>query len=164
VEAKIVGLSSLALGLFMLGLSGGCGASKKNADDPSSASDSAAQRTTWKDKSREQRMDWMGLEVFPKMRAIFAEHDATDGPGFACQTCHGGNMEMIDFKMPNRLFQLSRENTLEEARAYDADTTAFMLDRVVPEMAKLLDMEPLDMSVAEPNPAGFGCFGCHPSD
>jgi hypothetical protein len=70
-------------------------------------------------------------------------------------------MEMVDFKMPNRLFELSKTNTLADATEYDADTTQFMIERVVPEMARLLDMEPsTDPSSSE----GFGCFGCHPSN
>lgn len=104
-------------------------------------------------------MDWMGLEVFPKMRALFVEHDSEKYSEFACQTCHGKDMEMVDFEMPNSLFALSKTNTLAAAKEYDENTTQFMLETVVPEMAKLLDMEPYN---AETN-AGFGCLGCHPS-
>jgi hypothetical protein len=105
-------------------------------------------------------MDWMGLEVFPKMRAAFVEFSADEYSAFECQTCHGSDMEMVDFKMPNRLYSLSKTNTLTDAKDYDAETTQFMVDVVVPEMAKLLDMEPYDAETQK----GFGCFGCHPSD
>jgi hypothetical protein len=162
VEARLVGILPWMVGLLSLALLGGCGANKKAADDPSSTSDSEVSRgTPWKEKSREQRMDWMGLSVFPKMRAVFVEHDAAEGDDFSCQTCHGATMEMVDFKMPNRLFELSKTNTLADATEYDADTTQFMIERVVPEMAKLLDMEP---SSDPSSSAGFGCFGCHPSN
>lgn len=137
-----------------------CGGSKKGAQDPSaSEANEPSHSTPWKDKSREQRMDWMGLAVFPKMRALFMEHDP-ESSQFDCQTCHGKNMEMVDFKMPNQLFSLPKENTLDWARDYDADTTRFMVDEVVPEMAKLLDMPPYDADTGK----GFGCFGCHQAE
>jgi hypothetical protein len=104
-------------------------------------------------------MDWMGLAVFPKMRAVFQEHDAKYAT-LDCQTCHGKDMEMVDFKMPNYLFSLPKDNTLDWAKDYDAKTTEFMSEQVVPEMAKLLDMEPYDAETGK----GFGCFGCHPAE
>ena len=144
-----------------LGL-GGCGGSKQGADDPSAAGQpsEASEGTPWAKKTREQRMDWMGLEVFPKMRAKFTEHAADKFSAFACQTCHGSDMEAVDFKMPNSIFALSKTDTLEKARDYDADMTTFMLETVVPEMATLLDTHPYDPETK----SGLGCFGCHPSD
>jgi len=137
-------LTSVVLALTMLGA---CGGSKQKVKDPSGSGEPA-----WKDKTREQRMDFMGLEVFPKMRALFAEHDPDDTAAFACQTCHGNDMEMVDFKMPNSLFALSKTDTLEKARDYDAKTTEFMAEKVVPAMAQLLDQEPYDPSTQ----TGFG--------
>lgn len=103
-------------------------------------------------------MDWMGIAVFPKMRKLFLEQDGEKYAEFACQTCHGEGMEMVDFKMPNDLFGLSKSDTLGQAKQYDEKTTDFMLGAVVPEMAKLLDMDAFTLE----NQTGFGCMGCHP--
>lgn len=142
---------------------GACGGSQKSAEDASGGSETsaAAESTPWSKKTREQRMDWMGLEVFPKMRAAFTEHDAQKFSSFACQTCHGTDMEIVDFKMPNdKIFALSKTDTIAKARDYDANMTQFMAERVVPDMAQLLDTKPYD---PETN-TGFGCFNCHPSE
>lgn len=135
----------------------GCGGTKPAADDPS-AEPTGKSELVWKDKTRQQRMDWMGTQVFPKMRAAFTELDSEKYSDFTCQSCHGERMEMDDFKMPSSLYALSRKDTLEKARNYDAKTTEFMLRTVVPEMAKLLDTEPYDRE----KKAGLSCFNCHP--
>jgi hypothetical protein len=134
-----------------------CGGSSKAADDPSAP---AAGKTelVWKDKTREQRTDWMATQVLPKMRAAFIGFDSERFADFTCQSCHGERMEMDDFKMPSdNLYALSRKDTLEKARSYDAKTTEFMLKTVLPEMATLLDTEPYDRE----KKAGLSCFGCH---
>ena len=146
-------LAALALLLGALG----CGGNKQAADDPS-AEPTGKSELVWKDKTRQQRMDWMGTQVFPKMRAAFTELDSQKYSDFTCQSCHGERMEMDDFKMPSSLYALSRKDTLEKARNYDAKTTEFMLKTVVPEMAKLLDTEPYDRE----KKAGLSCFNCHP--
>ena len=140
-------------GLALVAL-GACGGSRKGAEgayDPKT-------ETPWKKMSREQRMDWMALAVFPKMRQLFLEQDSEKYADFACQTCHGAQMERVDFKMPNDLFALEPGDTLAKAKEYDEKTTDFMLGGVVPEMAKLLDMN----AYTQENPTGFGCAGCHP--
>lgn len=134
-----------------------CGGSSQSAADPASAG-SGKSELSWKDKTHEQRLDWMGLQVFPKMKGVFTEFDADRFSKFACQTCHGEDMEMVDFKMPsNKLFALARKDTLKSAREYDAKVTDFMLGTVMPQMAELLDMQPYDRETK----SGFGCFGCH---
>jgi hypothetical protein len=116
---------------------------------------------SWKDKTHPQRMDWMGLQVFPKMKGVFKEFDADRFSEFACQTCHGDEMEIVDFKMPsNKLYALPRKDTLQSARDYDAKVTDFMVATVMPKMAELLDMPVYDRETK----AGFGCFGCHPAE
>jgi hypothetical protein len=136
-----------------------CGGSAKSAEDATGAG-SGKSEVPWKDKTHEQRMDWMGLAVFPKMKAVFTEFDAERFSGFACQTCHGEDMEMIEFKMPNKLYALSRTDTLKSASEYDAKITEFMASSVLPKMADLLDMQPYDRATK----SGFGCFGCHPAE
>jgi hypothetical protein len=141
-----------------------CTGSQKPAEDPGDAAGASepvpSGEKAWADKSREERMDWMGLEDFPKMKAEFTEHDAEGLADFACQTCHGDDMEAMDFKMPNSLYALSATDTLAEARDYDAEMTEVMVNVVVPEMAKLLGMQPYDPATQ----TGFGCFGCHPTE
>jgi cytochrome c553 len=152
-----LGRVSLGAALLFVAI-GACGGSGKGADDASSAYEPKS-TTLWKDKSREQRMDWMGIAVFPKMRKLFLEQDSEKYRDFACQTCHGKDMELVDFRMPNTLFALSKGDTLAQAKEYDEKTTDFMLGAVVPEMAKLLDMDAFTLE----NQSGFGCMGCHPA-
>lgn len=152
----VIGKRMAVLG-FLLVL-GACGGSKKGAQDASAAYDPKSE-TPWKKKSREQRMDWMGVAVFPKMRKLFLEQDEEKYEDFSCQTCHGEKMEMVDFKIPNDLYALSAADPIGQAKEYDEKTTDFMLGAVVPEMAKLLDMEAYTLE----NQKGFGCAGCHPT-
>jgi hypothetical protein len=147
---------ALALGLLLGSIA--CGGSSKSAESASGAS-SGKSETPWKDKTHEQRMDWMGLQVFPKMKGVFTEFDADRFSNFACQTCHGDDMEIVDFKMPNKhLYALPRTDTLKSARDYDAKVTDFMLNTLTPKMAELLDLQPYDAATK----SGFSCFGCHP--
>jgi len=153
VLGKIGKRTAVALGFSILGGALACGGSKKGAEyEPKS-------ETTWKQKSREQRMDWMAVAVFPKMRRLFQEQDPEKYADFACQTCHGEQMERVDFRMPNDLFVLEKSDTIAKAKEYDEKTTDFMLGAVVPEMAKLLDMDAYTLE----SPSGFGCAGCHPT-
>jgi hypothetical protein len=146
--------AALAVALLLGGIA--CGGSSKSAE---SASGAGKSETLWKDKTHEQRMDWMGLHVFPKMKGAFGQFDADRFSNFACQTCHGDDMEIVDFKMPNKhLYALPRTDTLKSARDYDAKVTDFMLGTVTPTMAELLDTQPYDPATK----AGFSCFGCHP--
>jgi hypothetical protein len=142
---------------LVLAMLGACGGSGKDAAD-AKAYDPKTE-TPWKDMSREQRMDWMAVAVFPKMRQLFREQDSEKYEEFACQTCHGTQMERVDFKMPNDLFALEKADTIDRAKEYDEKATDFMLGAVVPEMAKLLDMDAYTLE----NQTGFGCMGCHPT-
>jgi hypothetical protein len=138
----------------------GCGGGAKGASDPAAAS-AGKSEIPWKDKTRAQRTDWMGLQVFPKMKSAFQEHDGSRFADFKCQTCHSDEMEMVDFKMPNtKIYSLPRTNTVQSAREYDEKVTDFMLNTVTPRMAELLDMPVYDPETK----SGFGCFGCHPSE
>jgi hypothetical protein len=138
---------------------GACGGSKQGPEDASDAHEPKSE-TAWKDKTREQRMEWMGFAVFPRMRKLFLAQDPEKYEDFACQTCHGETMEMIDFKMPNDLFALSATDPVGRGKTYDEKTTDFMLGGVVPEMAKLLGMEAFTLE----SQTGFGCAGCHPAN
>ncbi len=76
-------LAARALGYGLpLSALGACGGAQKGPYEPKT-------ETPWKSMSREQRMDWMALAVFPKMRKLFLEQDGEKYAEFACQTCHG---------------------------------------------------------------------------
>lgn len=154
---RTVALGSGALLLIAASALGGCGGSTRGAEDAGGYEPKS--ETPWKDKSREQRMDWMGIAVFPKMRQLFLAQDSEKYEDFSCQTCHGDDMEMVDFEMPSDLFALSSNDTVGQAKDYDEATTDFMLGAVVPEMAKLLDMDAFTLE----SQTGFGCMGCHPA-
>jgi hypothetical protein len=158
LRALLMGRGLAAAALVLGGFA--CGGSSPSAQDPAAAG-AGKSELQWKDKTHEQRMDWMGLQVFPKMKGVFTEFDADRFSGFACQTCHGEQMEMVDFQMPsNELYALSRKDTLKSAREYDAKVTDFMVGTVLPKMAELLDTQPYDRETK----SGFGCFGCHPME
>lgn len=144
-------------GLLLAALAA-CGGSGKGAEGASAAYEPKSE-TPWKDKSREQRMDWMAVAVFPVMRSLFQEQDSEKYADFACQTCHGKEMERVDFRMPNDLFALDASDTVAHAKEYDERTTDFMLGAVVPKMAKLLGADAYTLE----NQTGFGCMGCHPT-
>jgi hypothetical protein len=147
------------VGALIAGAVAACGGAPKEAQDATSVAPPVVEKP-WADKSREERLDWMGLEVFPKMKAAFSEFDSEGYAEFACQTCHGDDMESVDFKLPNSLYALPKTGTFDKAMEYDAETTQFMAKVVVPEMAKLLGMEPYNPETQ----SGFGCFACHPSE
>lgn len=111
----------------------------------------------WPQKTREQRMEYMGLVVYPKMKETFQSFDAKGFAEFKCQTCHGKDMEAVDFKMPNSLYGLSATDPMGAAMEYDEQVAKFMAETVVPTMAELLGTAPYDPATHE----GFGCFGCH---
>jgi hypothetical protein len=150
--------AALGYGALLVAALAACGGSTQGADDASAYA--LTSKTPWKKKSREQRMDWMAVAVFPRMRKLFLEQDSEKYDDFACQTCHGKGMEMVDFKMPNDLFTLSANDTLGHAKEYDEKATDFMLGGVVPEMAKLLGRQAFTLE----NQSGFGCAGCHPTN
>jgi hypothetical protein len=109
----------------------------------------------WSKKNHEQRMEFMGLVVYPKMKAVFREHDPKEFAQFRCQTCHGEDMESVDFKMPNSLFALPASDPVKAGSADDANMTTFMVDKVVPSMNALFEKD--DAGTA----ATLGCLNCH---
>lgn len=131
----------------------------EEATSPSAAK--ASTKPAWSSLDRGKRLEYMGLEVFPRMKQAFQRHDASAFEGFRCQTCHGDGFDgpAIDFRMPNpALPPLSATDPIGGAMAYAPETAAFMRDEVVPTMAELLGTTPYDPATGE----GFGCFGCHP--
>ncbi|HVU01039.1 MAG TPA: hypothetical protein VHE30_04775 [Polyangiaceae bacterium] len=118
---------------------------------PSGVPAPGAPDVPWNEKNRDQKMEFMGLHFFPEMRAAFRSHDPN--ADFRCQTCHGEDMEAVNFRMPNGLFPLPRENPIAAATEYDEKTTAFMNGEIVPLARKLLGDAPAGASP---------CHSCHP--
>jgi len=114
----------------------------------------------WKDKTFDQRQEWMGVAFYPAMKKSFQAHDEVAFKSFKCQTCHGEDMKERNFAMPSdSIFPLDPKDPIKASLEYDEAITKFMMEQVVPEAAKLLDMEPYNPETGQ----GFGCFGCHPS-
>ena len=115
----------------------------------------------WADKTFQQRKEWMGIEVLPKMKTAFKAYDETQFKGFGCDTCHGEDGKDNGYKMPtDAIYPLPKDDPVKAAMEYDEKVTKFMVEQVVPDMAALLDMEPYNPETQQ----GFGCFGCHPME
>jgi hypothetical protein len=130
------------------------GGAQGPAQTPTPKQPASEEQLAWKDMNRAQRQDFMGLTVLPEMQALFRAQNPNDKTEFKCQTCHGEDMQAVDFKMPNGLFELSATDPIAGAKEYDALTTQFMQEIVSPKMAQLLGQEP----------AKTTCFTCHGSE
>jgi cytochrome c553 len=143
------------LGLALAGvLSAACGG--QGGRSPKAAS-VGAPAVPWSGKRLDERRAFMATHVEPRMRSAFQKFNASAYAGFGCETCHGADMEAVDYRMPNALYPLPRENTLAEAKDYDEETTHFMMTEVVPQFAMLLSKKP---GVE----GGVTCFTCHPAE
>ncbi len=117
------------------------------AKKPSATGGLGAPKIPWKDKTHEQRVEYMGLFVLDKMHALFAEWKPDEFAGeqaFRCQNCHGENFDKppVNFHMPRVAFPLQPDDPIGGAMKYDPVAAKFMVERVVPTMAKLLSEEP----------------------
>jgi hypothetical protein len=116
----------------------------------------------WADKTFQQRKEWMGIEVLPKMKASFKGYDEAQFKGFGCDTCHGADGKEKSYAMPSdSIYPLNKADPVGKAMEYDEKVTKFMMDKVVPEMAALLDAEPFDPKTGK---GAVGCFTCHPAE
>jgi hypothetical protein len=148
------------IGIVLAFSAAGCSGSNGGSRVPAAGGpDLGAPDVPWHGKNRDERRAFMGAHVEPTMRHLFQEFDKKNYADFSCETCHGPDMETVDFKMPNGLYTLSDKDTLEEAASYDKTTTNFMTMEVVPAFAKLLADKPSD-----PGGAGVSCFTCHPHE
>jgi hypothetical protein len=148
-------LSFLALACTLFAL--GCGQS--NPKSPG-LENMGSPGIAWSEKSTQQRMDFMAGVFHPKTHALFEQYDASykGRDKFTCETCHGSEPELVDFKMPSdSLFALPLENTLAESTEYDADVTKFMQEKLTPAVAELLNQ-------GEGPKTQVSCFSCHPVD
>lgn len=115
----------------------------------------------WADKTFQQKKEWMGIEVLPKMKAAFKAYDEAQFKGFGCDTCHGEDGKDKNYEMPNDgIYPLPKDDPIKAAMEYDEKVTKFMMDEVTPQTAALLNMEVYNPETGQ----GFGCFGCHPME
>jgi hypothetical protein len=114
----------------------------------------------WSQKSHDERQGFMAAHVEPTMKRLFMSFKPKSYSDFGCETCHGKDMDLLDYRMPNALYALPEKDTIAEATSYDEDTTKFMMEKVVPTFAKLLSESPKEPGTA----GGVSCFTCHPHE
>ena len=124
-----------------------------------SASASAAEGTpNWEAMSHGQRLELMKNVVMPKMGAAFQSFDAKKYADFKCTVCHGERIKQKNFDMPNPdLPHLHYTDGFKKHMTDKPEITKFMMDKVEPQMASALGMQPYDAKTQK----GFGCGGCH---
>lgn len=123
-----------------------------------SAADS--QPMTYAQMNREQRTAFMSAVVLPQMQTIFATFEAKY-QNMSCATCHGKGATDGTFAMPSPQIPPlpdSEEAFLEYIKDPEhARWSQFMLDKVLPKMADLLQEDKYDPA----HPDGFSCSNCH---
>jgi len=108
----------------------------------------------WAEMSHEDREWYMVGKVLPIMKEMFAEHDAERyGQGYGCETCHGEEMESVEYEMPpmsSYRVPAPGSDAWTSMEGIFGDTVTFMKEDVTPTMGTLLGMD------------DYTCFHCHP--
>jgi hypothetical protein len=155
---------SLAFATFALGA---CGGSQPTAESapPAGGAEAApaeaapASGTPWAEMNKEQRASFMMQVVQPKMKELFQGYDATHFAKFNCSTCHGEGAKNKSFAMPDAAIPKipATMEGFEKLKAAKPEMVKFMMETVVPEMAKLVNEPIMDPATGK----GFGCGECH---
>ena len=115
-------------------------------------------KPAWKDMTDDQKKELMKTVVLPNMKPLFQELDPKEFADMKCVHCHGAGAKNDKFDMPNpKLPKLDPKNNFEKHAKKKPDVLKFMMERVTPEMVKLLNVEPYNPETQQ----GFGCFNCH---
>ena len=108
----------------------------------------------WAEMSHEDREWYMVGKVLPIMKEMFAEHDAERyGQGYGCETCHGEEMESVEYEMPpmsSYRVPAPGSDAWTSMEGIFGDTVTFMKEDVTPTMGTLLGVD------------DYTCFHCHP--
>jgi hypothetical protein len=143
-----------------------CGASKPVAERESAQAEEVEEAggrdsflskdkpLNWATKPFLDKQFYMKQTVVPAMGELFLPMH----PDFQCSTCHGETYQEVKFKMPNTLKPLDPANMpFQSADEKMRNAAQFMMTKVVPRMAGLLERSPYDPETK----TGFGCFNCH---
>ena len=126
---------------------------------PQSPPTSLAPAKPWADLGRDERIAHMKSVVVPHMKALFqASPEAADFKEFGCTTCHGPGAKEGKFNMPNpALPKLDPKDGFKVHMDKEPEMTKFMMESVLPEMAKTLGTTPFDPQTK----SGMMCGACH---
>jgi hypothetical protein len=118
-------------------------------------------QVAWKDMTKEQRGRYMKARVLPRFKELMASFAPEHEGEVNCATCHGKSAKDHSFKMPNpdlKVLPATQEGWqhLNEAKG---EWVKFMTEKVKPEIAALLGLEPFDFR--NPKEGAFGCDNCH---
>lgn len=102
------------------------------------------------------KLNHMKTVVAPTMAKTFQAHDAAEFKDFGCKTCHGPDKKAPKQFLPKLTFEGGKFTSM----ATKPELTKFMMEHVVPTMAKAMGMQPFDPATHQ----GFGCGGCHTVD
>ncbi len=115
----------------------------------------------WVQMNKGQRIDYMVKTVLPKMKAEFQAFDAKRFARMNCMTCHGDGVDQGTFALPNpKLPKLLEPDLFAKHRQLTPEMTKFMLEKVEPEMATLLEVPGFDPATRK----GLSCYNCHPRE
>jgi cytochrome c553 len=117
-----------------------------------------AAHVPWVEMNRGQRIDYMVKTVLPKMKAEFVAFDPKRFARMNCATCHGDGVEDGTFILPNpKLPKLLENDTFAKHQQLTPAMTKFMLEKVEPDVAALLEVQPFDPATRK----GLSCYNCH---
>lgn len=106
--------------------------------------------------SKDQKAAFMKQKVMPPLSKTFQTANAKHYADFSCKSCHGP-----DYKEPKDFLpHLTMKGGTLTAFAEKPEVSKFMAEKVVPEMASAMGLEPYDPKTHK----GFGCGGCHTID
>ncbi|WP_437738175.1 hypothetical protein [Sorangium sp. So ce1335] len=122
------------------------------------------EHVAWKDMSFEERGEFMTDVVLPRMAEVFAEYDAKY-ENMTCETCHGSDAVARAYAMPTPQIT-PLPDTPDGFLEWVGDPAhpdrerfgTFMYERVVPEMAALLEIPRFDPMTET---GDFSCHYCH---
>ena len=158
-----IGLSLGLVTLAVLPLVASCGhgGETPGAVTPGGAAAPPAVHVPWVKMSKSERIDYMVKTVMPTMKAKFVAFDEKRFGRMDCATCHGDSVTDGSFSLPNpKLPKLLEPDLFIKHRQATPEITKFMLEKVEPAMAELLEIPDFDPATRQ----GMSCYNCHPRE